>query len=260
MPEPITVFILSWERPLYLWACLDSFYRHTRFPHRFILVDNGSRDPLVHEVITGFERRQMFHEVHRQNENLPETTHIFLRRYWDSLGEYFAYVEGDVVIEPSSPCWLTRMTSLIEADEKLAMLGSYIDTNDFVPEAFAREIEPSMVADRLSDLIKAKSPERNIPQSDQKIISPFNPPGRLLLLRKKAIGVVTRRSDGQVHRELLEHGYRTGIATGVRHRHLSLLNFFDYPHYDFDNRHRYFHKVDKVGELELQDFPDSPTR
>ena len=259
MPEPITVFILSWERPLYLWACLDSLYRHTRFPRRFVLVDNGSRDPLVQEVITGFERRGMFHEVHREAQNVPETIHKFLGQYWDSLGEHFAYVESDVVIERCNPCWLTRMVRLARADEKLAMLGAYIDGDDFIPEATARKIEPSMEAARLRDLIKAASPERDIPQSDEAIISPFNPPGRLLLLRKQALGEVLRGTDGRLHLELLDRGYRTGIATGVRHRHLSLLNLFDYPHYDFDNRHRYMKGVDAAGKRELDSFSDSPS-
>jgi hypothetical protein len=34
-------------------------------------------------------------------------------------------------------------------------------------------------------------------------------------------------------------GYRVGIATRARHRHLSLLNFFDYPDYDFADVRRY---------------------
>lgn len=259
MSEPITVFILSWERPLYLWACLDSLYRHTQFPCRFILIDNGSRDPLVQEVITGFERRDMFHNVHRQHENRPETMHTILWQYWDSLGEHFAYVEGDVVVEGSKPCWLTRMTRLAEADDKLAMLGAYIDKADFISEELARKIEPSLDTELLTDLIKAKSPERNIPQSDQKVISPFNPPGRLLLVRTKAICEVARLSDGHLHLELLEHGYRTGIATDVRHRHLSLLNLFDYPHYDFDTRRRYLNEFSIAGKRALDSFSDVPS-
>ena len=54
---PIAVIILSWNRPLYLWAALDSLYRHTRQPARFILVDNNSDDPGVRDVVTGFTRR-----------------------------------------------------------------------------------------------------------------------------------------------------------------------------------------------------------
>jgi hypothetical protein len=34
-------------------------------------------------------------------------------------------------------------------------------------------------------------------------------------------------------------GYHTGIANGVRHRHLSLLNLFDYPDYDVKQVRRY---------------------
>lgn len=61
--EPITVLIQSRNRPLYLWACLDSLFTYTQRPARFILVDNASDDPAVLEVVRGFERRGMFAAV-----------------------------------------------------------------------------------------------------------------------------------------------------------------------------------------------------
>jgi hypothetical protein len=53
--RPITVFIHSYNRPLYLWALSDSLYRGTRHPHRFVFLDMASDDPLV--LVAGFERR-----------------------------------------------------------------------------------------------------------------------------------------------------------------------------------------------------------
>ncbi len=41
------VFILSWERPIYTWVCLDSLYRETNSPAKFVIADNASRDPMV---------------------------------------------------------------------------------------------------------------------------------------------------------------------------------------------------------------------
>ena len=43
----VYVFIRTWNRPLHLWACLDSVYRSTKYPCRFILLDNHSTDPMV---------------------------------------------------------------------------------------------------------------------------------------------------------------------------------------------------------------------
>jgi len=70
MQAPI-VFILSWERPLYLWACLDSLRTQTKTACRFVLLDNDSQDPLVHRIIESFEARDLFHKVHRRKENSP---------------------------------------------------------------------------------------------------------------------------------------------------------------------------------------------
>jgi hypothetical protein len=61
--RPITVFIHSYNRPLYLWASLDSLYRGTRHPHRFVFLDMASDDRLVRQVVAGFERRGMFSGV-----------------------------------------------------------------------------------------------------------------------------------------------------------------------------------------------------
>jgi hypothetical protein len=47
-------------------------------------------------------------------------------------------------------------------------------------------------------------------------------------------------------RKLRDAGYETGIATGVRHRHLylSLLNLFDYPDYDTASRNAFVSSTD----------------
>jgi len=39
--EPVTIFVTSYGRPLYLWQCLDALWRHTHSPARVILLDNA---------------------------------------------------------------------------------------------------------------------------------------------------------------------------------------------------------------------------
>src|SRR6478736_5815303 len=114
--EPITVLILTRNRPIFLWACLDSLYRYTRRPARFILVDNYSDDPMVRSVITGFQRRRMFHSVEWSNANRPDQSFNMTRKYLDLFGEYFVYLEGDAVVFDTEPCWLSRLCALMEAD------------------------------------------------------------------------------------------------------------------------------------------------
>jgi hypothetical protein len=50
-------------------SLLDSLYCGTTYPHRFVFIDMASDDPLVPQVVAGFERRGMFS---RQNRRVEE--------------------------------------------------------------------------------------------------------------------------------------------------------------------------------------------
>lgn len=249
MAEPITVLISSRNRPLYLWACLDALYGRTRFPCRFILVDMASDDPGVDEVLRGFERRQMFHSILRSDRNDMSAFAELIYRELENWGPYFAYIESDVVVEDTDPCWLERMAALMDLNPRLAMLGSAIDRRDFVePEAVERLREGEDV-ERWRALIKADSPERRQDVSvagEEPVFHPHNPAGRLLLLRGEAIRKVGVAQDTVLDRLLREAGYETAIAVAVRHRHLSLVQVFDYPEYDMSARNRFMAEVDRL--------------
>jgi hypothetical protein len=253
--EPVYVFIVSWERPIYLWLCLDSLYRHTQHPRRFVLVDNASTDPLVHQVIESFERRELFHAVHRMSTNSPANMNSVLRRYLPDLGRYVGYVESDTVVLPTpSGCWLRELLTLCEANPDLAMLGSYCDVDDFVAVDVARRLHPELSERELIGLVHGNSPERTLsaePPAEQ-IVSPFNPPGRLVLFRAAAIAKNGFQTDYAKHCDLVASGWQTGISTAVRHRHLSLLHVFDEPSYDTTARAEWFTEMRRTaGRLSL---------
>jgi hypothetical protein len=241
-PSPITVFVHSHNRPVYLWASLDSLYRGTAYPHRFVFIDMASDDPMVRQVAAGFERRGMFSELLW----LPSNQAIdFWAALWERLpaiGPYLAHIETDVIVEMTNPCWLSRLAALMDANPRLAMLGAAIDTRDFVSLDEARRIEPTADEGRLKNLIKFASVERGQDLSvgaGQSIFSPYNPAGRILLVRTEALAKVGAGADGELHGKFIEAGYETGIAACVRHRHLSLLHIYDYPEYDYDRRDAY---------------------
>ena len=239
---PITVIILSWNWPIFLWACLDSLFRYTRRSAEFVLIDNDSDDPLVHQVISGFERRGMFTSVERCTSNSPDNLTKAFERYRHSSSEYIGYVDSDVQVFDTEPCWLAQMTELMDADPNLGLLGSYIDTRDFVDPALARRLAPELDAYVLSSLIKAESPERHLSPTPPEVlcIEPFNPPGRLTVIRKTVLDLAKYGDDLEIYNRLKEAGIGAAIATRVRHRHLSLLNLFDYPHYDMIARDAYY--------------------
>src|SRR5262245_4673034 len=244
---PIPVLITCYNRPLYLWACLDSLYRYTRHPHTFTIVDMASDDPLVRQVIAGFERRGMFSEVIRAPRNHADELSKVLWSIVERSQGLFGYAEGGVVVEDRDPCWLGEFAALMEEHPQLAMIGPAIDKRDFVSLEQARFLEPGLDHQQLADLIKLQSPERTQDLNGldaHELARPHNPPGRLLLLRSAALREVGAGTDGMLDRKFREAGYQTGIVPGVRHRHLSLLNLYDYPTYDTARRDAYYRSMD----------------
>jgi hypothetical protein len=240
-PRPITVFIHSYNRPLYLWASLDSLYRGTRHPARFVFLDMASDDPLVRQVVAGFERRGMFSEVVWSPHGDVDSFWALLWPRLAEAGPFFAYCQTDVIVEAAAPCWLTTFAALMQNAPRLAMLGSVIDKRDFVGFDEARRLEPQAEDQRLRDMIKWSSPERvqDPSSTDAPIFSPHNPAGRLLMMRSEALAKIGAGHDVSLHEKFIAAAYETGIATAVRHRHLSLLHVYDYPQYDYDRRNVY---------------------
>lgn len=240
--DPIDVIISFRNRPTYLWSCLDALYRLTRHSARFMLIDMASDDPAVARVVEGFRRRGMFASMVRMHQNDPR---LLIQHIYDAmpnLSDCFAYVEGDAVVVEQGPCWLTEMAELMALDPLLAMLGATIDKSDFIAPDFARQVIPDLPEERVFALAKLGSPERlqALPDDpEQRIFSPHNPAGRFLMLRKQPVREVGIAEDWLLHSRLLAAGYRTGIATHVMHRHLSLLNLYDYADYDMGMRDAY---------------------
>jgi len=247
-----TVLILSYERPIYLWATLDSLYRNTRTDANFILVDSASEDPLVHKVIDGFDRRGMFSEILKLSTNDTTWAEPFFSGRRESLGEIFYYVDGDVIVLDSGECWLGQFDRVMRGNRRLAMLGSKIDRKDFEdPAKIERRLGRSLSREEKQQ-IKFSSPERTMSDiGPLEVASPFNPPGRLMALRTAPVydflGNVMRHTDGKMHEILRANGWETGIFGGVVHRHLSLLNLFDYPEYSMAGRQKYYEPLRTQG-------------
>lgn len=238
--RPPIAFILSWERPIYLWVCLDSFYRNTRSPCRFVLADNASADPLVDNVIAGFERRGMFHAVHRCATNASSRFQMLIHDYWDEIDEFFVLIESDTAVLDSDACWLETILEHMRKDPQIAVIGSRVDKGDFVSRDVAEALRPDLSEEDIAFLIKANAPMRAYEPTDAPLIAPHNPPLRLWVMRKKAFADVEFGRDHQMYQELKRKGWTGYISTQVVHRHLSLLNIYDYPSYDRTHREKFF--------------------
>ena len=239
------VFVLNWERPIYLWTCLDTFYRHTTAEARFVFADNASTDPGVAPVIDAFERRGMFHAVYRGATNDPMRFPRMIEDHWDEIGDYLVLLEADTAILESDPCWLSIMTQEMDRDPEIGSLGSRVYQPDFVPLKEARRLRPDLSEEDLAFLIKAKAPMRRYVHTDEPLVSPHNPPLRLLMMRKTAYEEVGFGRDTLIHKRMKQAGWKSLISTRVVHRHLSLLNIYDYPEYGRGHRNAFFNRQAK---------------
>lgn len=236
----VWVFLRSWNRPFYLWTCLDSIYRNTKSNVKIVLIDNASTDPLVKTVIKGFERRGMFHAVHYMERNHGSNQQLVFSKYKRKIGKYLFILDADITIEKMEHCWIKVMIDIAERMPELGLLGSYLDTSDFVDIETAKALEPNIGIHQIGHLIKINSIERQTPSKYAEVITPFNPPGRLLLTRTAIIhqtGLLI--GNANLCKAVKKLGYKQGITTRVIHRHLSLLNIYDYPDYDFQQLNNY---------------------
>ncbi|PLK26697.1 glycosyltransferase family 2 protein [Novosphingobium sp. TH158] len=238
---PITILVRSWNRPLHLWASLDSLWRESSASCRFILIDNASSDPLTHKVIDAFERRGMFVAVYRMSENQSDNQQVIYDRHRAEFGPYVVLADADVILCPSSGDWVRRMRRIMAARPSLALLGSVVDPVDFVTLEQARALEPDLPEPVLRELIKANSAERRQPRRMlASVINPYPPAGRLLMARTAVLDQTGAIIGARRLCEAIETtGHDVGITPRVVHRHLSLLNLFDYPAYDYDQLYQY---------------------
>jgi len=244
---PIQIVVAVRNRPIYLWNCLDAIYRFTQTPHDVLLVDMASDDPMVARVSASFERRGLLSDVKVMSRNDPRLLEAFVFERMADLSPYFVYIEADAVLLDSGRCWLSQMADAMDRDAQLAMLGSAIDQRDFVDLERARALSPDLDEPSLRALIKADSPERlqSLESAEGKdIFYPHNPAGRLMMLRTEALRQVGGGTDGHLDHKFRQAGFSTGIMTGVRHRHMSLLHIFDEPLYDYGVRNSYMNTLD----------------
>jgi hypothetical protein len=253
----VSIFVVSYARPQYLWTTLDCLYRYTRTPARILLVDNWHPDRQVDTVIDAFERRGLLRDVHRFTTNTASNITSAYNRFLREAGPYHVVMESDAAIQSEGhDCWLAEMGRIFSANPQIGMLGSLIDTRDFVSP-----LECAVMAKRYGHdtafLAKSNSPERAFlsdPSWSDTRRGYFyteppcpipNPPGRLLMLGTDMMKEVGLLPDAQLATLLRKRGLRPAVTPRVRHRHLSLLNVFDYPHYSEQERNGFFSALAK---------------
>jgi hypothetical protein len=202
-------------------------------------------------VIQAFQRRGLFAEVLRFSTNSFFNLEFAYQERLPALGPLHIYLEGDVVIQEHDGCWLAEMVRIMAENPSIGMLGSLVETDDFVPSKQALVLTHGDLQ-AASFLAKLQSPERGFidalqwadPTRDFFPTEPpcpiTNPPGRLLLLRTDIMRSIGCLRDVLLANAFRRHGMRPAVTPRVRHRHLSLLNIYDYADYSALARDAFF--------------------
>jgi hypothetical protein len=195
-------------------------------------MDNNSRDPLVRNVIDGFSRRGLFHELHMMDSNNRSNFVKVFNKHLSDMGDYHVFMESDVEILTKG--WLSKMIHYFQSD-KFGMLGSAIDQDDF--------IDVDKVGKKDKEMAKIRSRERTYDFSGEGVLM-NRPAGRLAVRKTKLIAgnIESLYNDNDIIPFVESRGYKVGIVKEVVHRHLSLLNYYDYDNYNMARRMDFFTK------------------
>lgn len=245
------IFMPVYDRPIYLYMTLDALARATRSPYRLYVFRQAGRETGVADVLAAFQRRGVITEVFGR-ESLSSGYYRKASELLRADDDFAFVIEDDVVIEPEPTCWMSRMVREFRADETLAMIGSAVDKGDFIDPArlkaqLGRDLTP---AERAA--IKLGSPERRQTFAKSGVLSRgCNVAGRLIGLRVEAmLSTSIRMLDHALDENLREAGWGTGTLPTVRHRHLSLQNYYDYPAYAAERDDR-FGDIGREGEFRI---------
>lgn len=231
---PYKIFMPVHGRPIYTYMALDGLQRSTRSPFELTIIHHRTEPTMNDDIIAMFERRGVVHDVILETgEQLDWLGLIKVVQGMLGPQDEFAFlIEDDVVIEPTDECWMQAMVDAMRADPQLAMVGSVIDQSDFIsPEALSQDLGRPLTEVE-ENVIKAGSPER-LQRFDEQdaLFSGHNVAGRLFGIRLAALSEETPLLDARTDRALRARGWKTASLTKVKHRHMSLLNYYDYPEY-----------------------------
>ena len=199
-----------------------------------MLIDNNSTNPLVDSIIDGFVRRNMFYEVLRMKNNNRSNFINVMKDYESKINNYFFFVESDVEILTDG--WDEIMMGYFVGNN-YGFLGSAVDQTDYIDLSTVDLNEGDNAF-----LVKANSKEKDRPYDGIGIL-PIIPPGRLTIWKSDLFYSHINEniySDGIFGKIVIAEGYKVGVVKEVKHRHLSLMNYYDCPNYTSVQRHNYF--------------------
>jgi len=177
---------------------------------------------------------------------------VIFKKHYSSIGDYFFFIESDVQILTDN--WMSLMIQYYESDN-FGFLGSAVDQSDYINANSICDIYKKTILDKeMTFLAKLDDGERDRDFSGKGIYKDEKgkntgknhiPPARLSLWKTDLFyrhidNMNYIYSDCRFGKYVMNEGYKVGIIKELKHRHLSLMNYYDYTDYTLENRYNYF--------------------
>jgi glycosyltransferase involved in cell wall biosynthesis len=115
----VSIIIPCYNYGQYLHGAISSVHRQTFQRYEIIVIDDGSTDPLTHEVIKNLQSPKT-RVISQTNRGLAETRNIGARL---SFGKYLCYLDADHFIDPT---YLEKTLGVLESDETIGSCFSWV--------------------------------------------------------------------------------------------------------------------------------------
>lgn len=227
------VYVLTHNRPEYLFCCLDSLSKNTTMEHRVFVVDNGSETTRNQEIVRMFEMgRKVVDGSLRLDYNALDARDRLMACY-EPTGKYVVMLDDDVLVPRG---WLESLVAMMEERPDFGVLSLNVSEIDR-PDGRNPLVHKMWVDD-----VNGECPQWRDEHGRLSLIwSPKHDLGDVVETECVGILHITRIGlyksigrfvcDSWYCAQVRSVGMRVGYLKTVSMRHLGLNDYTDYPGY-----------------------------
>ena len=121
LTKPIDIVLVCWNRPKFTRWSIQSIRDNTKYPHRLIVIDNGSDWQLQGDLVE-MKYNGWIDTIVLLDKNYGlETAKNLGMNFVES--DYFISTDNDILAYKYEPCWLERLVWLMDHHPEYAAIG-----------------------------------------------------------------------------------------------------------------------------------------
>ena len=121
MTQPIDITMVTWNRPEFTYLSLQSIKQNTAYPHKVIVIDNGSEKEMQQRLLDfkreGWIDTLVLLDFNRGLEYAKNIAMSFVE------SSFFISTDNDLIAFRYDPCWLTKLVDLMNNNPEYAAIA-----------------------------------------------------------------------------------------------------------------------------------------